>query len=221
MCWRELGADGRGDDGVRREDAVQPSEDDRLHLLAALLMPVVPRYAVRTARPRLVRVRRTCRGAPAAQCPRYVRYTYSTEAPGRTCQHGLAQPSAFAAAARLLSARNSQGPEPCVPGGWGSKLWHHQGSSTLTMLPRSPRPCTRGRGRTSTTRGSWRRGSPAWRRREEHALAVLGGPGTVGGVTSACCVSMRAVLVRQAGGRIAFQLRLLNHCVKRYEHSPA
>ena len=38
MCWRELGADGRRDDGVRREDPVQASEDDRLHLLAARLM---------------------------------------------------------------------------------------------------------------------------------------------------------------------------------------
>ena len=38
MCWRELGADGRRDDGVRREDAVQPAEDDRLHTVAAALV---------------------------------------------------------------------------------------------------------------------------------------------------------------------------------------
>ena len=38
MRWVELGADGRGDDGVRREDAVQPAEDDRLHTVAAALM---------------------------------------------------------------------------------------------------------------------------------------------------------------------------------------
>ena len=38
MRWVELGADGGGDDGVRREDAVQPTEDDRLHTLAATLV---------------------------------------------------------------------------------------------------------------------------------------------------------------------------------------
>ena len=38
MRREELGADGRGDDGVRREDAVQPAEDDRLHTVAAALV---------------------------------------------------------------------------------------------------------------------------------------------------------------------------------------
>jgi hypothetical protein len=38
MRWEELGADGGGDDGVRREDAVQPTEDDRLHTVAAALV---------------------------------------------------------------------------------------------------------------------------------------------------------------------------------------
>ena len=36
--------------------------------------PAVPRYAVRTARPRLIRVRCTYRGAPAALCRRYVHH---------------------------------------------------------------------------------------------------------------------------------------------------
>ena len=35
---------------------------------------MVPRYMIRTARPRLVRVWRTYRGVPAALCLRYVRY---------------------------------------------------------------------------------------------------------------------------------------------------
>ena len=38
MCWRELGTDGRGDDGVRREDAVQSAEDDSLHTVATALV---------------------------------------------------------------------------------------------------------------------------------------------------------------------------------------
>ena len=38
MRWEQLGADGGGDDGVRREDAVQPAEDDSLHTVTAALV---------------------------------------------------------------------------------------------------------------------------------------------------------------------------------------
>ena len=65
---------------------------------AAAAPPVVPRYAVRTEHPGLVRVRCTYRCAAAALSLRYlslryVRYAggwYSTEAPGRTGQRSCA-----------------------------------------------------------------------------------------------------------------------------------
>ena len=65
------------------------------------LEPVVPWYAVRTARPRLISVLCTYRGVPAALCYQYVRDSTqeagkrrpyvqdSSKAPGRMCQHSL------------------------------------------------------------------------------------------------------------------------------------
>ena len=70
--------------------------------LVRRVVPVVPRYAVRTARPRLVRVRRTYSAwGPGTSCPapqvrtarrRLVRVSrvYSTEAPEHTCKLSVA-----------------------------------------------------------------------------------------------------------------------------------
>eukprot|EP00964_Phaeocystis_antarctica_P017435 scaffold9629_cov72-Phaeocystis_antarctica.AAC.1 len=70
--------------------------------LVRRVVPVVPRYAVRTARPRLVRVRRTYSAwhlgaswpAPPVRTARRrlvsVARTYRTEAPGRTCKLSVA-----------------------------------------------------------------------------------------------------------------------------------
>ena len=75
--------------------------DDAPHELAQVLEPGLPRYAVRTQRPRLVRVPRTYStwgpgGEPPCASGTYQRgrlvrvaRTYPTEAPGRTCQRRL------------------------------------------------------------------------------------------------------------------------------------
>ena len=71
----------RGEDAadvvhVRPEQRAAPRGVGRAARAAAALVPApeVPRYVVSTARPRLVRVRCTYRGAAAALCLRYVRY---------------------------------------------------------------------------------------------------------------------------------------------------
>ena len=122
----------------------------RPHSSSAVATCVVPRYAVRTARPWLVRVRRTYSAAPPEATLWYVQHAGGlvrvacTEALGRTCQHRW-RPRAPATSLWARPWQTSQA------GSW-SRCLRTGGAERLGRASGTPPRCRAGSGAAAAAR---------------------------------------------------------------------